>query len=163
MAKYNLSKIMTRAWAAKKKTTGTAVTFSDCLKASWIQEKFDMGIITLAEANEAMAASELVGKGKKIKETEKANHPKKEALIEKLEEKVAYCNERYNFNYSLVASDWAKYGKNRTYFAVYETSDCTRHNVKIDFGYFDNISEEYVAGRKNIEDEFDCCGGRMTA
>lgn len=133
MAKYNLSKIMTRAWELKKENTENI--FGECLKMAWSEAK---GITVTVKSQ-------------------------KELLLEKLEEKIAYCNERYNFNYNLVTNDWVKYGKDRTYFAVYEISHATKHNVKIDFGYFDNIKEEYVAGVNDIEDDFDCCGRRMAA
>lgn len=114
------------------KKTNTENIFSVCLKMAWDEAK---GLTT--------------------------TESKKELLINKLEEKIAFCNKAYLFKYTLAVKDWTKYGKDRTYFAVYETSNVTKHYAKIDFGYFDNISGEYIKGRCDIEDEYDCCGRRI--
>ena len=103
--------------------------FSACLKLAW------------AEA-----------KGNTVSKTEK------ELMIEKLEMMAKEAEERYVFKYTVYISEWVKYGKDRTYLAVFETSDVTRHNAKIDCGYFDNIANEYVPGKVDIDDRFDLCG-----
>ncbi|MFG6393088.1 MAG: hypothetical protein K1W24_02695 [Lachnospiraceae bacterium] len=128
--KYNKSAIMKRAWTIKKSNPQNI--FGLCLKMAWAETK------------------EIIEVEVKIT---------KEHLIEKLEEKRAYAAERYSrFLYFAHANDWQSYGKDRTYFVVYEKSNVTRHNVKIDCGYFDNIKNEYVPGRRDLTDKYDLCG-----
>lgn len=86
-----------------------------------------------------------------------AEKTKKELIIEKLEKMAEAAEERYNYIYTVYVSEWKKYGKNRTYLAVFEKSDITKHNAKIECGYFDNNADEYVPGNVDIEDRFDLC------
>ncbi len=125
MAKYNLSRIMTRAWEIKKENTDNI--FGECLKMAWAEAKAP------------------------------AEKTKKELIIEKLEKMAEAAEERYNYIYTVYVSEWKKYGKNRTYLAVFEKSDITKHNAKIECGYFDNNADEYVPGNVDIEDRFDLC------
>lgn len=110
MKKYDLSKIMKRAWELVKKA---ALSISEGLKKAWKEAK---------------------------------NMNLKEQLIEKLS-KIASEKEGNGWHYEAVASDWENYGKSRTYFSIIETRDNSKHNVKMKYGYFDNISEEYIAGK----------------
>lgn len=82
----------------------------------------------------------------------------REYLINRLEAKKAYAANRYNYIYFAYANDWQNYGKDRTYFVIYEKSNTTKHNAKIDYGYFDNINKEYIPGRHDLTDEFDVAG-----
>lgn len=71
---------------------------------------------------------------------------KKDGIIAKLNKIVAMGNAPQNgYHYELIASDWVKYGKNRTYFKIVETRDNSRHCIikEGNYGYFDNIADEY--------------------
>ena len=70
-------------------------------------------------------------------------------IMEKLKEIVAQERTDIGYNYKIVATDWEKYEKNRTYIKVVETRDCSSHYKVYDFGYVDNINNEYVANRNN--------------
>lgn len=87
-----------------------------------------------------------------------AEKTKKELIMEKLEMMANAAGQRYNYIYTVYASEWEKYGKNRTYLAVFEKSDVTKHNAKIECGYFDNNADEYIPGNVDIEDRYDLCG-----
>lgn len=90
-------------------------TFSVCLKRSW------------AEAKRTEEKSE------------------KALLIERLDFLADYANKLENgYQYNAYISDWENYGKSRTYFAIYEKCDNSRHNKKKSYGYFDNQSGAYV-------------------
>lgn len=128
--RYNLSAIMKKAWEIKKENKENI--FSLCLKIAW------------AEAKGAVETEAKITK---------------DYIIEKLEEKRACTAERYScFVYFAHANDWKNYGKDRTYFVVYEKSNVTTHNARIDCGYFDNIKNEYVPGRRDLTDKYDLCG-----
>ena len=80
---------------------------------------------------------------------------RKNEIIKRLENIVSLGNQRGNFYfYTLVANDWVKYGKNRTYFKIVEKRNGTRHYVEGDYGYFDNIAKEYVPGKKSLDWDF---------
>ena len=87
-----------------------------------------------------------------------AEKTKKELIMEKLEMMANAAGQRYNYIYTVYASEWEKYGKTRTYLAVFEKSDVTKHNAKIECGYFDNNADEYIPGNVDIEDRYDLCG-----
>lgn len=48
---------------------------------------------------------------------------------------------------TVVESDWAKYGKDRTYFKVIRKRITSKNSQEFDFGYFDNIAQKYVPSR----------------
>lgn len=127
--KYNMKEIMTRAREIKKENNKNI--FALCLKMAW------------AEAKEA-------GNGKEEKSL-------KEKLVDKLNFIVSDASGFYT--YSIYVSDWEKYGKSRTYFAVYETCQYSKHNAKYDYGFFDNQTGKYVAGRHDLTDNCSL-GGR---
>ncbi len=120
---------MTRAWEIKKEDSKNI--FALCLKMAW------------AETKEA-----------RNKEEEKSL---KEKLVDKLNFIVSDASGFYT--YSIYVSDWEKYGKSRTYFAVYETCQYSKHNAKYDYGFFDNQTGKYVAGRHDLTDNCSL-GGR---
>lgn len=69
---------------------------------------------------------------------------KKAEIVARLEKIVAIGNEPKNgYHYTLSSKDWANYGKNRTYFEIIETREGTRHYKKGNYGYFDNLANEY--------------------
>ena len=79
---------------------------------------------------------------------------KKDQIIERLNKIVAMGNAPQNgYHYELIVSDWVKYGKNRTYFKVVETRDNSRHCKEGNYGYFDNIANEYFPV-KSIDFDF---------
>lgn len=68
----------------------------------------------------------------------------KEILIVKLEEIVAEKNSHNNgYHYEVKISDWANYGKSRTYFSYIETRGNSKHYVIKKFGYWDNQTGMY--------------------
>lgn len=119
MKKYNLSKIMKRAWELVKKMS---LSISEGLKKAWKEAK-----------------------------------SLKEQLIKKME-MLAGLREGDGWHYEVSVNDWKKYGKDRTYFAVIETRDNSKRYVKHDCGYYDNISEKYVAGKHDLESGYDLAG-----
>lgn len=157
---YNKSIIMKRAWELNKQAAGTAVTFSDCLKTSWLQAKVEAGVITMEEAKKTMIATGLYHKGerkedatveiKKETETKKEETAKteKEIIIEKLEAIAAAKNSYDNsYHYEVIVVDWAKYGKDRTYLKLEETRDCSKHNKITEYGWYDNIDKKYIPAK----------------
>lgn len=72
----------------------------------------------------------------------------KEMIIKRLEKLVEASqigDETYKTE--IKVSEWNNYGKSRTYFSIVRTRENSRHYEKLDCGYFDNQSEEYVAGK----------------
>ncbi len=113
MKKYDLSKIMKRAWELVKKMN---FSISEALKKVWKGEK------------------------------------DKKKIIEKLE-KIADEKEGNGWHYEVVVSEWNNYGKSRTYFEIEETRDHSKHLTIMKYGYYDNASSEYVAGKHDIRKE----------
>lgn len=111
------------------KKENTDNIFSECLKMAWAEAKAPV-----------------------------AEKTKKELIMERLEMMAKAAVQRYNYIYTVYVSEWEEYGKNRTYLAVFEKSDVTKHNAKIECGYFDNNADEYVPGNVDIEGRFDLCG-----
>ncbi|MBS6954617.1 MAG: hypothetical protein KH230_15460 [Enterocloster asparagiformis] len=122
MKKYDLSKIMKRAWELVKKA---GMTISSGLKKAWEEAK-DM----------------------------------KEQLIAAMENlaDMAACE---GWNYKVYSRDWQKYGKNRTYFSIYETRNCSKHNREYECGYYDNINGVYVPGKIDLTARFNLSGERF--
>lgn len=82
-------------------------------------------------------------------------------IIERLQLIVDIANAPENgYHYELIVSDWAKYGKDRTYFKIRETRENSKHFVEKDYGYFDNISESFVCGKSSIDYRFS--GAKLT-
>ena len=72
----------------------------------------------------------------------------KEEIIKRLNaiaEQSALYNEK---TYDVSIRDWENNGKSRTYFKV-SCKDGKKFN-QIDCGYFDNVTEEYIKGYKNL-------------
>ena len=106
MKKYNLSKIMKRAWELVRKA---CLSISEGLKKAWKEAK-----------------------------------SLKQKLIRKLEAIAEEAGSHENgYHYEVSVRDWENYGKSRTYFAIYETRDGSKHNKQADYGYFDNQSGKY--------------------
>ena len=77
-------------------------------------------------------------------------------IIATMEYLVALTADRYN--YKISAKDWKNYGRSRTYFRIYETHPFSKHLVEYDFGYFDNQENIYVAGRRDITENYTLSG-----
>lgn len=83
------------------------------------------------------------------------------------------CEERMNtiltasgvdagyYHREIVIKDWVNYGKDRTYFSIVETCEGTKHYVKRDYGYFDNINNEYVADKNDLTENFTFSGSKF--
>ncbi len=72
----------------------------------------------------------------------------KEKLIAKINFIIVNAPDIYYYIPSI--NDWQNYGKNRTYFSIYEKSNKSTHNYKYDYGYLDNQTNKYVAGKLNL-------------
>lgn len=59
------------------------------------------------------------------------------------------------------SSDWVNYGKNRTYFKIVETRTGSKHYKEKEYGYYDNIADEYVPGKNDLRDNFTFSGERF--
>ena len=82
----------------------------------------------------------------------------REEAIKRLETIIE--NSTTAYDYSISTNEWKKYGKERLYLAVYETRENSKHNVKYDFGYIDLLTANYVAGKKDLTQNFDLSGAR---
>ena len=84
-------------------------------------------------------------------------------FIAKLDAIVAEANSHDNgYHYEMVLNNWENYGRSRTYFAVYETRDNSRHNKKFDYGYFDNETQKYFPTKyNNLEKNYTISGRVM--
>lgn len=76
---------------------------------------------------------------KEAKKMEKTLREKVVAEIESIVE-TAKCE---GWNYTININDWENYGKSRTYFSVIETRNNSKHWAKYDFGFIDNLTDEY--------------------
>ena len=83
----------------------------------------------------------------------------REEAIKRLETIIE--NSTTAYDYSISTNEWKNYGKERLYLAVYETRENSKHNVKYDFGYIDLLTAEYVAGKKDLTQNFDLSGARF--
>lgn len=111
MKKYNLSKIMKRAWELVKKV---GMTISSGLKKAWEEAKS----MTQTMYENVMAE------------------------IESIISEASDC-----CDYAVKENVWEKYGKSRTYLKVVETRNHSKHYAEYDFGYIDNNTNEYHAGK----------------
>lgn len=80
----------------------------------------------------------------------------KEEMVEKMENLIAMASDVMNYRISV--NDWVKYGKNRTYLKIIETRNNSKHHVEYDFGYIDNTTNEYIAGRRNLNARYTLSG-----
>ena len=83
----------------------------------------------------------------------------KNTIITKIENIINNSADCYN--YEIVAKDWIKGDMNRTYIAVIETADHTKHYKKHEFGYIDNITNEYIPGKWNADQRFTLGGTKF--
>ena len=83
----------------------------------------------------------------------------REEAIKRLETIIENSTTAYNFFIS--ASEWKNYGKERLYLAIYETRENSKHNVKYDFGYINLLTNDYVASKKDLTQNFDLSGARF--
>jgi len=83
----------------------------------------------------------------------------KKEILKKIQNIIK--NSLSTYQYEIKENDWIKGNNNRTYIAVTETSDGTRHYKKYDFGYIDNLSNCYVAGKFNANDNFTLDGRKF--
>lgn len=70
----------------------------------------------------------------------------KEMILKRLET-LAAASQCETYNTEINVNEWEKYGKSRTYFSIVRTRDHSTHYQKLDCGYYDNIADEYVAGK----------------
>lgn len=65
------------------------------------------------------------------------------------------------YDYEIIVSEWNNYGKSRTYFKIIETRNNSKHHVERLYGYIDNESGEYVAGKNDLTENFTFNGARF--
>lgn len=76
----------------------------------------------------------------------------KELYIENLKKICDEANSHDNgYHYEMKINDWEKGSKSRTYFAIVETRDSSKHYAKQDYGYFDNVNGEYVESANSLD------------
>lgn len=122
MKKYNLSKIMKRAWELVKKS---AMTISSGLKKAWEEAKTMANYVLEVFDNQ---------KGYKI--------PWKE--LEKMLDTVYPDGDQGNGWYQKWnCNDWVKGGKDRTYISLREYRN-SKLRAEHALGYYDNINGVYV-------------------
>lgn len=85
---------------------------------------------------------------------EKTLREKVVAEIESIVE-TAKCE---GWNYTINVNDWEKCGKSRTYFSVIETRNNSKHWAKYDFGFIDNLTDEYKAGKMDAFGKYTLSG-----
>lgn len=89
----------------------------------------------------------------------------KEEAIKRLETIVAHSTKEYN--YIVYPSGWGKRDENgevtasRTYFKVIETRDNSKHHVEYPFGYINDFTGEYVAGKNDLTRNYDLSGAKF--
>lgn len=91
---------------------------------------------------------------------------KKEEIIERLKIIVEHSAKAEHYEFEIVAKNWEGYGKKRTYFSIVEKSNnlkATKHYVSKSYGYLDNITGEYVVGKKESDarENYDFMGARF--
>lgn len=115
--KYNLSSIMKRAWFIFRKFNN----FSEALKMAWKEAKCLVRYMVEDKKN------------------------LKDRIIERLE-LLASDETMDTFHCYASVRDWQNYGKDRTYFKIVRTRDHSKMHQEFDYGYYDNILDEYVPG-----------------
>lgn len=65
------------------------------------------------------------------------------------------------YDYEIIVSEWNNYGKSRTYFRIVETSKNSKHHVERQYGYINNETNEYVAGKNDLTENFTFSGARF--
>lgn len=81
----------------------------------------------------------------------------KEKLISKMDFVIANASTAY-YMYNASINEWENYGKSRTYFSIWEKANNSRHNVKYDYGYFDNKTNTYVPGKLDLTKNYNVGG-----
>ena len=87
----------------------------------------------------------------------------KDQVIDRLNAIVAASATHNYCELTIVLHDWANYGKDRTYVKIVERSTIrtSKHYVERDYGYIDNASNTYVAGKHNAFDNYTFSGARF--
>lgn len=81
----------------------------------------------------------------------------KDKLIAKINFIIKNASDIYSYSASI--NDWENYGKSRTYFSIWEKATNSRHNIKFDYGYFDNQTGTYIPGKLDLQRNYSV-GGR---
>lgn len=89
----------------------------------------------------------------------KAPKSGKERCIDRLNTIISHSTTKSYCEMFVVTSDWENYGKSRTYFSIVEKAvRSSKHYVKRDYGYYDNISDTYVPGRNDLNKNYTFSG-----
>ena len=77
-------------------------------------------------------------------------------------ETIAAVSEGGDYTYSVKVNDWNNYGKSRTYISIVETRTNSKHYATKKYGYFDNMTNEYVAEKYgDLNDNYTFRGGKF--
>lgn len=86
----------------------------------------------------------------------------KEQCIDRLNTIIAHSAQYDYCDMYVVAKDWANYGQSRTYIKIVERAvRGSKHYVERDYGYIDNITGAYVAGKHNCFDNYTFSGAKF--
>ena len=85
----------------------------------------------------------------------------KEEAIKRLETIIENTANDGTYDYRIVANDWENYGKSRTYLKIVETRRNSKHHVEKQYGYIDNNTGEYVAGKNDLNRNFTFGGSKF--
>lgn len=74
-----------------------------------------------------------------------------DSLRDKVVEQLEYLISRADkvFNYRVRENVWEKYGRSRTYFEIVKTRNHSKHYSTYNFGFIDNVTNEYHAGKND--------------
>lgn len=64
------------------------------------------------------------------------------------------------YEYEIKTNLWENYGKSRTYIKVAQSRSHSKHYATYDFGYIDNITNEYHAGKHDAFGNYTLSGNR---
>lgn len=81
----------------------------------------------------------------------------KAEAIKRLETIIENSSTHDYCEFDIVAKDWQNYGKNRTYLSIVERSKdskVSKHYKSKDYGYYDNVSGQYVAGKNDLTNNY---------
>lgn len=79
----------------------------------------------------------------------------KTEIINRVNQIAEIANSKDNgYSYEADIREWNNYDKSRTYFKIIETRENSKHRVVREYGYWDNNSDEFVAGRASLDYDF---------
>lgn len=96
------------------------------------------------------------GLKKAWKEAKTVEKSLEEKVIDQVKSIISEASDIYN--YEIKTNLWEKYGKSRTYIKVVETRENSRHYTEYNFGYIDNVGNEYFSGKMDAFGKYTLSG-----